>query len=167
MKVKTFVVQPTGSQNNLSILTVPILGFQAVLKDNKIHNVEPFSLLVDERGMIHNYSARVAVSVLNLTSYQATWDSMSVFTIANTPVVQHVINNSLGICNSFNRWDAVLEQAERVNSRALEAAKQVELDMIMDDIMKMSVQQAIDTALDRRDKEMFQRLVRMRGGVAK
>lgn len=161
MKIKTFVVEPTGSQNNLKILTVPTLGFQATLKNNKIHNVEPFTLLVDERVMVHNYAERVQVSVLNLETLTGTFDSMSVFAIANTQDVQRVINDSL----KFDKWDAAITKAEQVNDRAVEAVNQVELEMTMDDIQTYHLQQAIDYALDKRDEALFHQLVQQRKDV--
>lgn len=167
MLITTFKIKHTESHGPLKTLLVPLLGFQAVLKDNQIHNVEPFSLTVDERGMILNYEDRVPVNIVNATTGKATWDSMSVLSLANIPAVRHVINNNIGIQDSFSRWDAIFDNVKKVNVRAFDASNQIELEMVMDGIMKMNIEQAIDIALDHRDKAMFQRLVCMQqGGVA-
>lgn len=166
MQIKKIKVENAGNHGQLKLLRVPLLCFRAIVKDAQLHNVEPFTLLVDKRGMIHNYADRVKVSVLNLKTLQLTWDNVSVLSIANTPVVQKEIDSHLGISDSFDKWDAAIEYAEKVNNRAADAVNQIELEMIMDDILKLNIQQAIDHALDRKDEKLFKQLVQMQGGAA-
>lgn len=158
MKLTSFVVKDVADKGTRKIIYIGTLDFEVLTGSCRIRNMPPFQIEIDEAGMIHNYSDRVMVSIHDSVKRLIRVDTMSILSIANHTDVQLKINE-LGGVNKLDELDAVLEGVDQLNAKVAASVHQIEMELLLEDLLAMNREHAIDMALDTGDVEAFNKLM--------
>lgn len=160
MRLARFVVERVAEKGTRKVVHIGALDLKMVNGGRytcSISNIRAFQIEVDEAGMIHNYSDRVMVSIQDSINRTIRVDTMSVLSIVNHKEVQRKINELFGI-NKLAEFDAVLEEVDQLNVKVAAYAQEVEIELLLEDLLMMNKERAIDKALDTGDVEAFMKL---------
>lgn len=158
MKVTRFVIEDIVMKETRKIIYIGTLDFKVITGSCRIRNMRPFKIEIDEAGMIHNYSDRVMVSIQDSIKRVIRVDTMSILSIANHTAVQLKINELAG-ANKLAELDAVLQDVDQLNTKVAAYAQEVETELLLEDLLAMNREHAIDMALDTGDYEAFNKLL--------
>lgn len=158
MKVTRFVVKNVAEEGARKAIHIGTLDFEVITGGCNICNIRPFKIEIDELGMIHNYSDRVKVSISDNVNRIIRFDTMSIFSIANHAEVQRKINELASI-NKLTELDAALQEVGQLNAKVAASVREVEMELLLEDLLAMNREHAIDMALDAGDVEAFNRLM--------
>ncbi|MFF5993437.1 hypothetical protein AAGS61_01625 [Lysinibacillus sp. KU-BSD001] len=166
MTLKKFTVDSIAEKGNCHVIQIKPFGIELVDNSSRVYNMRPFEMVVDERGIIHNYSDQIRVSVDNSAQRTITVDTMNILTLAHHPDVQKEIDRLLGVHQEsedekLERWDAMLQDVNQVIEQASSAVRDIHIEMLFSDLLEMHRQHAIDIALTNRDEVTFYQLTRV------
>lgn len=85
-------------------------------------------------------------------------DTLSILFITNHTDVQLKINELAG-ANQLAELDAVFENIDQLNVKAAASVREVEMELLLEDLLAMNREHAIDMALDTGDVEAFNKLL--------
>lgn len=157
MRLKRFVVEHVAEKGTRKIVRIGKLDLKMVTGGRYIHNLQPFNIEIDESGMIHNYSDRVQVSIQDTVNRVIQIDTMCIMSIANHKEVQRKINELVGI-NKLAEMDAILKEVDELNVKVDAFIRGLEVELLLEDLLMMNREHAIDIALDAGDVETFMKL---------
>lgn len=160
MRLARFVVERVADKGTRKIVHIGKLDLKMVTGGRYIHNLQPFDIEIDESGMIHNYSDRVTVSIQDTVNRVIRIDTMCIMSIANHKEVQSKINELVGI-NKLAEMDAILKEVDELNLKVAAYTQEVEMELLLEDLLAMNREHAIDMALDAGDVESF---IQLTGG---
>lgn len=158
MRVTRFVIEDIVMKETRKIIYIGTLDFEVITGSCRIRNMRPFKIEIDEAGMIHNYSDRVMVSIQDSIKRVIRVDTMSILSIANHTDVQLKINELAG-ANKLAELDAVFENIDQLNVKVAASVREVEMELLLEDLLAMNREHAIDMALDTGDVEAFNKLL--------
>lgn len=119
------------------------------------------SILLSDKNVffrINNYSDRVMVSIQDSIKRVIRVDTLSILFITNHTDVQLKINELAG-ANQLAELDAVFENIDQLNVKAAASVREVEMELLLEDLLAMNREHAIDMALDTGDVEAFNKLL--------
>lgn len=108
--------------------------------------------------MIHNYSDRVMVGMQDNIKRVIRIDTMSILSITNHMDVKLKINELVRI-NKLTEWDAILQEMDELNVKEDAFIRGLEVELLLEDLLTMNKEHAIDMALDKGDVEAFNKLL--------
>lgn len=157
MRLARFVVERVAEKGTRKIVHIGKLDLKMVTGGRYIHNLQPFDIEIDASGMIHNYSDRVKVSIQDTVKRVIQIDTMCIMSIANHKEVQRKINELVGI-NKLAEMDAILKEVDELNVKVDAFISGLEVELLLEDLLMMNREHAIDKALDAGDVEAFMKL---------
>lgn len=160
MKVTRFIVKNVADKGTRKIIYSGTLDFEVLTGSCRIRNMRPFQIEIDEAGMIHNYSDRVMVGMQDSIKRVIRVDTMSILSIANHTDVKLKINELVRI-NKLTERDAILQEVDELNVKEDAFIRGLELELLLEDLLTMNKEHAIDMALDKGDVEAFNKLLEL------